>query len=191
MSECQRSKKAAKNLTLALGAKGDIIECGVFQGQTTIALAKVLKSFDSPKKIYACDTYDGLPYDGREGIDDMLKKGECSSPFKEFWTNVCNAGVQDYIIPIPGLVEETLLSKLSEKKFCFAFLDMDLYEPTSYVYKFLKNRISIGGVIGYHDYKFERCPGIETVVDKEMDRDMYRMFDDHTANCAWLQKVKK
>lgn len=188
---CKRSEKAAEALKLCLAAPGDVIECGVFEGQTTIALAKVLKEFNSNKKIYACDTYNGLPYNGVGGIDSMLKKGECTASFKTFWKNVKEAGVENYIIPIAGLVEETLMKKLKNKKFCFAFLDMDLYEPTSYTYKFLENRISVGGVIGYHDYKFERCPGIEIVVDKEMDRNKYIMFGNHVANCAWLQKVSK
>lgn len=190
MGHCRRSEKAAEHLRRALYIPGDIIEMGVFQGQTTIAMAKVLKSVQSDKKIYACDTYNGLPYDGVSSIDGMLKKGECTASFELFWSNIKKAKVEDYVIPVPGLIEETLYNKLKDKEYCFAFLDMDLYEPTSYGTRYLLPRLNVGGIVGYHDYKYERCPGIEIVVHKEIDHKKYKMFDNHVANCAWLQKVK-
>lgn len=189
MSYCKRSEKAAYHLSSALSVPGDVIEMGVFEGQTTIAMANVLKRVESSKRIYACDTYAGLPYDGIEDIDDMLKAGECTASFEKFWNNIVDAGVEDYVIPVPGLVEETLYSKLADKEFCFGFLDMDLYKPTSFATRYFLPRLNLGGIVGYHDYKFERCPGIEIVVDKEIDRERYKMFDNHVANCAWLQRV--
>jgi O-methyltransferase len=191
MSLAPRTQKAVKNLKITLSLPGDVVEMGVWRGDTTVELAKLLKRAKSGKKVYACDTFDGLPYDGRAGLDDMLKKGECTASFERFWENVLSAGVQDYVIPVPGLIEETLYTVLPDHKFCFAFLDMDLYEPTSYATRYLDSRIVLGGVLGYHDYKFERCPGIEIVVDKELNRRKFRMFDDHAGNCAWLQKVRR
>ena len=182
-----RTIRALEQLRLVSGLEGDIIECGVFQGCTTVAMALYLKRNKIDKKIYACDTYGGLPYDGNH-IDPMLKKGECTASFAVFWKNVVEAGVEDYIIPVKGLVEDTLPKELAGHKFCFAFLDLDLYEPTSFVARFLTNRIVIGGVMGFHDYKFGRCPGIEIVVDQELDRQKYHMYGDHHGNCAWLQR---
>lgn len=190
MAMAPRTQRAVQHLRTICAIPGDVIEMGVWRGDTTVQLALHLKRNGINKKIYACDTYDGLPYDGKSGLDDMLKKGECTASFETFWANVVKHGVEDYVVPVPGLVEETLYTKLVDKKWCFAFLDMDLYEPTSFATRFLEPRISLGGVLGYHDYKFERCPGIEVVVDQELDRGRFRMFGDHAGNCAWLQKVR-
>jgi len=182
-----RTIRALEQLRLVSGLEGDIIECGVFRGQTTIAMAMYLKRNGIDKKIYACDTYGGLPYDGG-AIDPDLKAGECTADFDTFWSNVKAAGVEDYIIPIQGLVEETLPAEFASHTFCLAFLDLDLYEPTSFCAKFLALKIVRGGVMGFHDYKFERCPGIEIVVDQEVDKNLYHKYGDTHGNCAWLQR---
>lgn len=185
-----RTIRCVEHLRTAVHLPGDIIELGVSAGDTTIPMAQFIKENGIDKKIYACDTFEGLPYDGKEGIDDMLKKGECAFGFDRFWERVKSYGVEDIIVPVPGLVEKTLYTELQDKEWCFAFLDMDLYEPTSYATRYLDDRIVVGGIQGYHDYKFERCPGIEIVVDQEVDRQKYKMFGDHWGNCAWLQRVR-
>ena len=93
------------------------------------------------------------------------------------------------ITPIIGLVEETLPLYLKDKIFNFAWVDMDLYQPTSIAYKFLEERLSIGGIIGFHDYKFPRCPGIEKVVDEEMNKDRFQ-FILNEWTCIFFRKVK-
>ena len=93
------------------------------------------------------------------------------------------------IMIVEGLVEETLPRCLSTRVFCFAWIDMDLYEPTSFAYKFLENRVHVGGVIGFHDYRYIRCPGIQKVVDEEVDKERYqKVFLGN--NCIFLQRVK-
>lgn len=189
MTHAPRTIRSVEHLRTVSHLPGDLIEMGVFEGATTISMAQYLRGTGIDKKIYACDTYSGLPYDGKAGLDDMLKRGECTASFEKFWGNVKAAGVEDWIIPVPGLVEETLYTELADNKFCFAFLDMDLYEPTSFAVRYLEDRMTLGGVMGFHDYRFERCPGIEVVVDQEVNHSKFRMFGDHWGNCAWLQKV--
>lgn len=184
-----RSLRAVEQLRLVSGLPGSVIELGVYRGTTTIALARYLKENSIKKKIYACDTFSGLPYDGKEGIDPMLKKGESSSPYEVFWDNVVKNKVEEYIIPVHGRIEDTLYTKLPDEVYCLAFLDLDLYESTSFATRYLMPRIVLGGVMGFHDYRFEGCPGIEIVVDKEIDYSKFRMYGDHWGNCAWLQKV--
>jgi hypothetical protein len=184
-----RTIRCVEQLRLVSSLPGDVVEMGVWEGPTTIALAQYIKWNSLDKKVYACDTFGGLPYDGKPGLDDMLKKGECTASFEKFWSNVVAAGVEDFVIPVPGLVENTLYSQLAEKQWCLAFLDMDLYEPTSFAARYVQPRISLGGVLGFHDYKFIRCPGIEIVVDKEINKDRFKMYGDHAGNCAWLQRV--
>lgn len=187
---CQRSSRAVGWLKRTVNLPGDVIEMGVWRGQTTIALAKYLKNNNIKKKVYACDTFEGLPYDGKASIDPQLKKGECNASINIFWNNVVSAGLEKYVIPISGLIENTLYQQLNNKVWCFAFLDMDLYEPTSFGTKYLISRMTKGSVIGYHDYRFERCPGIQRVVDLEIDKRMFSLYPNFDSNCAFLRKIK-
>lgn len=68
-------------------------------------------------------------------------------------------------------------------------MDMDLYQPTSFAYKFLEDRMVIGGIIGFHDYKFVRCPGVQQVVDTEVNKEKYRIIHDEYT-CVYLQRVQ-
>lgn len=163
---------------------GNLIELGVAFGATTFPLAKEASKVN--KLIYACDTFEGLPYDDSIITDWRCVKGEMNYG-KEFFANFLDYSV-DNVVPVRGLVEDTLPT-LEHDEFCFAWVDMDLYQPTSFAYKWLENRIVVGGIIGFHDYKFHRCPGIEVVVDKEIDYTKYQVVkNDYT--CIFLQRIK-
>lgn len=150
---------------------GSVIEMGVAGGDTTIPLSTIVGEFAPTKVLYACDTFGGLPYDD-EVSGGTLKQGEIN------WGHSLDIILRQkpYITNIKkvvGLVEETLLVQLPNEKFCFAWIDMDLYRPTSFAYKFLEDRMTKGGIIGFHDYGFPRCPGIQQVVDYEIDYNKY------------------
>lgn len=161
---------------------GDVIEMGVAKGNTTFTLAYFMEEATPNKKIYACDTYMGLPY----GESEKLTKGRfahCGDIFKE---TLQSAKLKNIEI-VEGAIENTLTS-LSDKVFCFAWLDMDLYASTSFGYKFLEDRMVPGGIIGFHDYQFVNCPGIEIVVDREVNYDKYEVISPLKNNSLFLRK---
>ena len=169
---------------------GDIIELGVASGATTFPLADFAKwhnmQGDDKKVVYACDTMEGLPYDDSIESPNMCKKGELNygSNFKTIKSQRTDLPIEI----VEGLIEETLEKQLADKKFCFAFLDMDLYDPTSYAVKFLTERMSVGGIIGFHDYKYFRCPGVDKVVDEELDQVRFmKVFEKDF--CVYFVKV--
>ena len=96
-----------------------IAECGVSRGHNLIVMDKVLKGNGFNNKIYAFDTFNGLPYE-----ENTLKKHECCCSLEDFEKNLKEAGV-DRVIPVKGLVEDTL-EKFKNVLFGFVFLDMDL-----------------------------------------------------------------
>ena len=182
-----RSVTVARHMLSALSLSGDIVELGVYQGATTIAMARHLKNRDIKKVIYACDTYEGLPYDGHKW-EPRLTKGRACARFDYFWKNVVDAGVEDYVIPIQGKVEDTLQELVEDKEFCFAVLDMDLYAPTSFATRVLQDRMVKHGVMGFHDYGFDSCPGIKRVVDNQIDYIRYQRFSNTESNYAWVKR---
>lgn len=154
---------------------GDIAEFGIGSGKNTFNLATMLKDLDQDRKLFAYDTYEGLPYtDAQTGApESSLKPGECYAiTLEQLRLESKLRSLSEIIIPRKGLAEEVF--KTCEEKLSFVWFDMDLYKPTSLVYKMVEDRVNAGGVIGFHDYEFGRCPGIKVVVDKEINRDKFR-----------------
>lgn len=163
---------------------GDVAECGVGFGHLTFMLDSFVRAEN--KKLFAFDTYTGLPYDDTIKGDHMCKAGEmnCGVDFFDVFDELEDTS----IIPVSGLVEETLLGH-SGRKFCFVWIDMDVYHPTSFAYRFFESRVVPGGVIGFHDYGFYRCPGVAEVVDHEVDRGEYEAVLNED-NCYFVRRVQ-
>lgn len=182
MEDTIRSQHCVDMFAKCAHIEGDVAECGVAFGQTTFMLDPYVLA--AGKKLYAFDTYSGLPYDDSVMSQHQCKKGEMDYGeqfFASFHDLKCTS-----IIPVKGLVEN-MLRYHEHKKFCFIFLDMDLYQPTSYAYKFFEDRVPQGGIIGFHDYRFHRCPGVEIVVDKEVDKTKYEIVR-HKDSCLFIRR---
>jgi len=152
--------------------KGDIIECGTYKGGSTILIAHVLDMIRSTKHIYACDTFEGHPYDDINSAIDRHTAGRSSdtsvsyvrSKFQKF-------KVSDRITIVKGKFEDTLVSSLGDKTFSLAFVDCNLYHSARSCYSFLYPRIAHRGYIIVHDYvspnkEKERVWGISLATDE-------------------------
>lgn len=165
--------------------QGDVAECGVGAGKTTFMLDKHV--LEANKNLYAFDTFYGLPFDDTVGGENKCKKGEMRKAGTQFiskFKNLCRTS----IIPEAGLIENTLV-RHKDKRFCFVWLDLDLYLSSLFAYKFFENRMINGGIIGFHDYDFFRCPGIKKVIDEEVDFDKYE-FVDNKDTCYFIRRKK-
>ncbi len=166
----------------------DAIELGVCAGQTTYAIAAAFNR----RITWACDTWEGLPDDCTDF--DGCKPYECAYPFTRFADNMLKARKLDpgmgLVVPVKGRVENTLVD-LQGLAFSFAWVDLDLYRPTRYGAFWLAQRMAPGGIIGFHDYGFERCAGVKVVVHEllEAHRGCYELLPDRSFNCAFLRRV--
>lgn len=185
MQDTIRSLLCIEMFKRCIGIEGDVAECGVAFGQTTFMLDKHVLS--AGKKLYAFDTFTGLPYDDQIVSEYQCKRGEMDYG-KEFFNRLAEIKKvnQTSIVPVPGLIEDTLL-KFNDHKFCFVWLDLDLYYPTSFAYKFFEDRIASGGIIGFHDYRFIRCPGIERVVDSEVNKEKFIIIENINS-CLFIKR---
>lgn len=182
MNDLIRSQHCLEMLKRCIHLPGYVAECGVAFGQTTFFLDETVKN--AGKKLLAFDTFSGLPYDDSIASELQCKRGEMDygQQFFERFKQLRETS----IVPVKGLVEDTLINYY-DRKFCFVWLDMDLYQPTSFAYKFFEERMSPGGIIGFHDYKFIRCPGVQIVVDREVDRSKYDIIAD-VSTCLFIQR---
>lgn len=141
--------------------KGDFVETGVFTGGMTILMYKVLDKFGymmpHKKKIYACDSFEGLP---SPGLNDPEKdaKGKFSAGLETVKQNFNQYNVpEEAITIIPGWFNISL-SKANIKSISFLRLDGDFYESTLDALNALYPKVSIGGLIYVDDYySFQGC----------------------------------
>lgn len=143
---------------------GDVLELGVGFGVTSVALAQVIKETGSNRKIYACDTFSGLPVVGEH--DGDLKVGDICWQINHIQERIKEAGVENYVEIVQGMIEDTLPELVKNKKFSFVFFDMDVYASTKFALNLLSPLLPQGAIIGFHDYGFKLCPGIKKAVDE-------------------------
>lgn len=146
------------------GKVGNIIELGTYKGGSTVMIARLLNIINSRRHLYACDTFQGLPYDDKftantkvRGVFSDTNASYVSKKFRDFKIN-------ERVEIIQGLFEQTL-SKLDEKVFSLAFIDCDLYDSTKYCLNYLKTRMAEGGIIVIHDYGDRHDWGCTRAVD--------------------------
>ena len=133
--------------------EGNILELGTYKGGSTIMFAKFLQHLKSKKRIFACDTFTGFPY---EDIDPTEQKRignlrdtsfeHVSEKFKKF-------NVSDKITIIKGKFEDTLFQRLSDLKFSFVLFDADLYKSTKFALDFVYPRLINDGIMAFQDYE--------------------------------------
>jgi len=156
----QRASKIFYQLDLfrrTLSIKGDICEFGVFKGNSLNRLILFRDFYCPNKKIYAFDTFEiinlkksNLDY---KQYNKFLKDSKNYQPsyldikknlkFKKMFLN---------LKLVKGNVLETL-NKQKIKKISFILLDLDLYEPTSFVLNNIWTKLSKNGIILLDNYK--------------------------------------
>ena len=158
---------------LAYGAlirdvEGDFVETGVFTGGSTIVLMKMLQQFDSgvaKRKLWACDSFDGLPNASFKDAEDTANggvtplRGLFRSTEDTFCQNMKKFGADDpgRLRVLRGWFKDTLATSNIER-ISFLRLDGDLYDSTMDVLNAIYDRVSPGGIVYVDDYlSFSGC----------------------------------
>ena len=148
--------------------EGDIIECGVWRGGCSLAIAKTLEKLGSNKKIYLFDTFAGMTEPQK--YDKKLESGKSAietynSSKTDFGSSWCYGsledvkklffeyGLEDNIIFVKGDVCETLKKSSNlPKSISLLRLDTDWYKSTMSELKVLYPKLSKNGVLLLDDY---------------------------------------
>ncbi len=141
---------------------GDLIETGVWRGGATIFMRGVLQVYNSTKKVFVADSFEGLPkpnpekYPADEGDKHYTFK-RLSVRKKEVKQNFRAYGLlDDQVIFIPGFFRETLPTAPIEKLSVLR-LDGDMYESTWDSLINLYNKLETGGFIIIDDWGLLSC----------------------------------
>ncbi len=164
--------------TINSNIKGELMECGIAKGETTITIAKKLKSLNSKKIIYGVDVFDTVPFDDNDRQFEKRKflqkkyakiSGRKWFSIEEVQENIDKNNL-DNIKLVKGLVEN-VLPLFSTKKFSFAMVDVNSHIATKQCLDFFKPRMSKGGIIFLDDYNNPSWAGAKKAADEILGKD--------------------
>lgn len=145
---------------------GDVVECGVWRGGSTMAIARTLREHgDVSRRLYLYDTFDGMvqptasdtDYRGTEAatvLSELQQSGEkwCYASVEDVQANLAKTQYPfERIVFVKGPVETTIPGTVPEA-IALLRLDTDWYESTRHELLHLYPRLSPGGVLIVDDY---------------------------------------
>lgn len=157
---------------------GDVVECGVWRGGSSMMAALTLATESDERRFWLYDTYEGMPEPtaedyGLHGQDPHSEwarnqRGEinewCYAPLDEVRRNMSGAGVPaERLELVVGKVENTIPETMPDQ-IALLRLDTDWYESTYHELVHLYPRLSPGGVLILDDYG--HWGGVRGAVDR-------------------------
>lgn len=148
----------------AANIPGDVVECGVWQGGSSMLAAAALRH--NPRTLWLYDTFEGMPapsdkdrnWTGETAADRLAAQDRTEGPD---WAYATLADVQanmrstgypaEHIRFVEGMVEDTIPAQLPET-IALLRLDTDWYESTRHELEQCWPRLSPGGVLIVDDY---------------------------------------
>ena len=133
--------------------EGNIIEFGTYKGQTTVFIAKALEKIHSQKKIFSCDTFQGIPYEDKFSTNKTAKGSFSDTSYESIQKVFDNFKVSNKIQIIKGKFEDVVENNLKNEKFSYVFVDCDVYDASVFSLNFGFPRLTKNGIISFDDYE--------------------------------------
>lgn len=143
-------------LRLPASVKGSVVECGSYQGGSTVSLSHAAKLVG--RRLWVFDSFEGLPEPGAKDSRHLaMNVSEYHSYTKGSWcgsldlvkSNVAKYGALDVCTFVRGYFDSTL-PEFSEAV-AFAFCDVDLRESMETCLRYLWPLISSNGILFTHE----------------------------------------
>ena len=153
---------------------GDVAECGVFRGETLLAMALRLAQGQPPsdKQVLGFDSFEGfdelVEVDKQLGGVDMVHKevgGFRETSYDQLLYKVRRWGLSDRVKLVPGYFNDTL-EGYADRRFSFVHLDCDLYESYKTCLEFFYPRLEPGAIVLLDEYNDPPWPGCNKAVDE-------------------------
>lgn len=169
---------------------GDFVECGVWKGGSTMAMAQMLLELgEKERNIHLYDTFTGMvapsdkdiSFEGEIAQEVFLKtqisddaSDWCYAPIDEVMKNVFDTGYpREKFYFVKGKVEDTIPADIPEK-IALLRLDTDWYESTRHELVHLFPRLSPYGILIIDDYGCWQ--GAKKAVDEYISENNLRIF---------------
>lgn len=150
-----------------LNIRGDFVEFGCYKGDTTLLFGKLLAKSAPEKRLFAYDSFAGLPPKTDEdssSAGQAFQAGELAVSKREVVDKLRRAGLKNVVLKrawFSDLTEADLPAEIS-----FAFIDGDFYASQKVALSLAMPRLAKGGVIVCHDYNNPDLPGASQAVDE-------------------------
>jgi O-methyltransferase len=156
----------AVRYVVAAKVPGDIVECGVWRGGSSMMAALTLRELGAGRRIWLYDTFEGMPPPGEndvrysgESAESLLESAQRSPGAWNEWAwatlddvrdNMTSTG-HDAFEYVAGPIEETVPAN-APAEIALLRLDTDWYESTRHELQHLYPRLAEGGVLIIDDY---------------------------------------
>lgn len=148
---------------------GDVIEFGSYKGGNAIFLASVLKQLHPGRRVFALDTFTGMP-DTDVGVDAHRRGDFQDVDLDELRSFVAKKGL-DNLEFVQGLFQDTAEGVLARTgAIALAHIDCDIYSAVAYSYEVVKPKMSPGGYLAFDDACFSSCLGATEAVEELLIR---------------------
>ena len=141
---------------------GDLIETGVWRGGAAIFMRAILEVYgDTERKVWAADSFQGLPKPDPKHEDDVKdafwRLAPLAVSLEEVQANFARYGfLDDRVRFLPGWFSDTLAAAPVEKLSVLR-LDGDMYESTMDALEPLYPKLSVGGYCIVDDFIVPGC----------------------------------
>lgn len=154
----------------------DVIEFGSYRGGSALFMAFCLKNLYPGAKIYALDTFEGMP----ETDDvDWVKPGDFGNTNLDEIRAYAQQMKLDNLIFVKGRFQDTLPVLLeSAQPFGLAHIDCDTYPAVKYCQDMMWTKMCKGGYIVYDDAHVSSCIGATQAVEE--------LIMEHRVHCEQI-----
>ena len=152
---------------------GDIADCGVYLGGSTIGMGLYLRERGIKKQIFGFDSFEGfdpkfvhadMELGGVEN-EDRNESGFSGTSFPFVSRKVARFRLPNVHL-VKGFFSESFQTLPSDLKFCFVHLDVNLYESYRVSLEFFYPRMVVGGIVLFDEYNDPPWPGCNKAVDE-------------------------
>lgn len=181
----------AQAVAAASRVPGDAIEAGCFRGLSAWLACDAFRRAGRQVAFHLCDSFEGLSdftgpdLAGRGRVDEAGTKAKFACPEEAVRRNLSEF---DFVRTHKGWIPAPFAS-LGHDRFCYAHIDVDLYEPTRDSLAFIWPRMNLHGVVVFDDYGTMNFPGARKAIDEfYSDRTDYFLVE-HPAGQATAIKL--
>lgn len=162
---------------------GDTAECGAFQGAGSFLICEMnSRNVTHTRRHHIFDSFDGLSAPS-EKDGEHWSQGDLRSVLDELKVNLAQFHSFD---TYPGWIPERF-SDVSERRFAFVHVDVDLHDPTKDSIEFFYPRLNEGAILLCDDYGCTTCPGATDAIDSYL-KDKPEKFVSLSAGGGFLIK---
>ena len=145
-------------------ADQNVIEFGAFKGGTSVFMATVLQEMAPSAKVYALDTFGGMP--PTDKAVDAHNTGDFSTASLDFLNEQIRLRQLTNLVPVKGLFQETFPCLPTGLRFGLAHIDADIYSAIKYAQDAVWPRMTRGGYVVYDDADVSSALGATEAVEE-------------------------